>query len=90
MPEGKSGEPDQKQLKALATDLINEQSTMTLATCSENVAWAAPVYYVFLKSAFYFFRILRRGTSLKPWKAVRLLERSMGLLQAGRRFGAFR
>ena len=55
MPEGKRGEPDQKQLKALAKGLINDQSTMTLATCKENVAWAAPVYYVFLKSAFYFF-----------------------------------
>ena len=55
MPEGNRGEPDQKQLKALATGLINEQSTMTLATCKENVAWAAPVYYVFSKSAFYFF-----------------------------------
>ena len=55
MPEGKRGEPDQKQLKTLAKGLINDQSTMTLATCKENVAWAAPVYYVFLKSAFYFF-----------------------------------
>lgn len=55
MPEGKRGEPDPKQLKALAKGLINDQSTMTLATCKENVAWAAPVYYVFLKSAFYFF-----------------------------------
>ena len=55
MPEGERGEPDQKQLKALAIGLIDEQSTMTLATCRENVAWAAPVYYVFLKSAFYFF-----------------------------------
>ena len=55
MPEGERGEPDQKQLKALALGLIDEQSTMTLATCRENVAWAAPVYYVFLKSAFYFF-----------------------------------
>jgi uncharacterized protein YhbP (UPF0306 family) len=39
----------------LAKGLINDQSTMTLATCKENAAWAAPVYYVFLKSAFYFF-----------------------------------
>jgi len=51
----KPGEPDQKQLKTLAKGLIDEQSTMTLATCRESVAWAAPVYYVFLKSAFYFF-----------------------------------
>ncbi|MBT3259437.1 MAG: hypothetical protein HN366_23730, partial [Deltaproteobacteria bacterium] len=55
MPEGERGEPDQKELKALAMGLIDEQSTVTLATCRENVAWAAPVYYVFLKSAFYFF-----------------------------------
>ena len=55
MSQGKRGEPDERQLKALATGLINEQSTMTLATCKENVAWAAPVYYVFFKSAFYFF-----------------------------------
>ena len=55
MPDGKHGEPDQNQLKALAKGLINDQSTMTMATCKENVAWAAPVYYVFLKSAFYFF-----------------------------------
>ncbi|MCP4579948.1 MAG: hypothetical protein GY846_27080 [Deltaproteobacteria bacterium] len=79
MPDGKHGEPDQNQLKALAKGLINDQSTMTLATCKENVAWAAPVYYVFLKSAFYFFPIPRRGTSSNPWKAVRLPERSMGL-----------
>ncbi len=55
MPQEKRGEPNQKQLETLAIGLIGEQSTMTLATCSENVAWAAPVYYVFLKSAFYFF-----------------------------------
>jgi len=90
MPQGKRGEPDLKQLNALAIGLIDEQSTMTLATCKESVAWAAPVYYVFHKSAFYFSRILRRGTRSKPWKAVRLPERSMGLPRAGRRFGAFR
>ncbi len=55
MPQGKRGEPDLKQLNALAIGLIDEQSTMTLATCKESVAWAAPVYYVFHKSAFYFF-----------------------------------
>ncbi len=55
MPEGKTGEPDAKQLKTLAKGLINEQNTMTLATCKGSVAWAAPVYYVFFKSAFYFF-----------------------------------
>ena len=55
MPEGKAGEPDSKQLRSLAKGLIDEQSTVTLATCGKDGAWAAPVYYVFLKSAFYFF-----------------------------------
>ena len=55
MPKEKTQEPDQKELEALAKALVDEQSTVTLATCKENVAWAAPVYYVFLKSAFYFF-----------------------------------
>ena len=47
--------PDDKALKKLAVDLIEEQSTMTLATAKGNVAWSAPVYYVFFKSSFYFF-----------------------------------
>ena len=55
MPEGKAGEPDSKQHRKLAEGLIDEQSTMTLATCGKDGAWAAPVYYVFFKSAFYFF-----------------------------------
>jgi hypothetical protein len=28
---------------------------MTIATARRNLAWAAPVYYVFLRSCFYFF-----------------------------------
>jgi len=55
VPEGKEGDPDPKKLKKLAEGLIDEQNTVTLATCSEKEAWAAPVYYVFMKSAFYFF-----------------------------------
>ncbi len=55
MSDGKTGEPDEKQLRILAKELIDAQSTVTLATCGNNVAWAAPVYYVFYKSAFYFF-----------------------------------
>ena len=39
----------------MALELINSQSTMSLATAKEKRAWAAPVYYVFFKSAFYFF-----------------------------------
>jgi uncharacterized protein YhbP (UPF0306 family) len=38
-----------------ATDLIANQKTLVLATCADNHPWAAPVYYVYLKSKFYFF-----------------------------------
>lgn len=51
----KSEKPDNQELRRLAQALVNEQSTMTLATAQENVAWTAPVYYVFYKSCFYFF-----------------------------------
>ena len=47
--------PGDQALKKLAVDLIDEQSTMTLATAKGDVAWSAPVYYVFFKSCFYFF-----------------------------------
>jgi uncharacterized protein YhbP (UPF0306 family) len=46
--------PEAKEIKNLAASLILEQTTMTLATADENKAWAAPVYYIFLRSAFYF------------------------------------
>ncbi len=45
--------PDDQALKKLAEDLIEAQSTMTLATAKGDVAWSAPVYYVFFKSCFY-------------------------------------
>lgn len=35
--------------------LINSQTTMTLATSDGRSAWAAPVYYVYVRCAFYFF-----------------------------------
>ncbi len=35
--------------------LITNSHTMTIATASENIAWAAPVYYVNLEERFYFF-----------------------------------
>jgi len=44
-----------QELKQLARDLIEKQSTMSLATAHGDVAWAAPTYYVFHKSCFYFF-----------------------------------
>jgi uncharacterized protein YhbP (UPF0306 family) len=46
--------PSGQALSKLAGRLADEQSTMTLATASQDVAWAAPVYYVFYKSTFYF------------------------------------
>ena len=46
--------PNEAELSALAGCLAGEQSTMTLATAKGDAAWAAPVYYVFYKSAFYF------------------------------------
>jgi uncharacterized protein YhbP (UPF0306 family) len=52
----KPNAPDEKELTKRAIDLISKQSTMTLATAAqENTTWAAPVYYVFYDSAFYFF-----------------------------------
>src|SRR5210317_1879457 len=43
-----------QELNDLAGHLATEQNTMTLATAGCDMAWAAPVYYVFFKSAFYF------------------------------------
>jgi hypothetical protein len=91
MPDGETGEPDANQLKILARGLIGEQSTVTLATCGQNGPWAAPVYYVFLKSAFYFFFGLPLPVILwKPWKGGRLRARSTVSQRGGRRFAAFR
>ena len=47
--------PTEQELKNLAEDLIKAQSTMALATARENIPWAAPVYYAYLKYCFYFF-----------------------------------
>jgi len=46
---------DEHDLNEQALSLINAQSTMALATAKNGCAWAAPVYFVFHKSAFYFF-----------------------------------
>jgi uncharacterized protein YhbP (UPF0306 family) len=43
-----------QELNDLAGRLASGQTTMTLATAKDDTAWAAPVYYVFFKSAFYF------------------------------------
>jgi uncharacterized protein YhbP (UPF0306 family) len=44
-----------QQLRKLAEDLVKEQNTMTFATASGDVAWAAPVYYANQDFNFYFF-----------------------------------
>jgi hypothetical protein len=46
--------PNDEELTALAGRLAAEQTTMILATARGDAAWAAPVYYVFFKSTFYF------------------------------------
>jgi len=46
--------PDAKTLTAMARQLVDEQNTLTLATAEGGKAWAAPVYYVYEKSTFYF------------------------------------
>jgi uncharacterized protein len=51
----RNSEPTDRRLRTLAEELIDQQSTMTLATAAQSQAWAAPVYYVFYKPAFYFF-----------------------------------
>lgn len=53
-PQDPKPTPSAQELSKLAGRLAAEQTTMTLATASNDVAWAAPVYYVFYKSAFYF------------------------------------
>jgi uncharacterized protein YhbP (UPF0306 family) len=46
--------PGAKELATLARQLVDEQNTLTLATAEGDTAWAAPVYYVYQKSTFYF------------------------------------
>ena len=50
-----SQNPNDKDLRALAEKLILEQSTMTIATARNGIAWAAPVYYASRGFQFYFF-----------------------------------
>jgi len=46
--------PSDRELTMMARRLVNEENTLTLATADGDTAWAAPVYYVFLKTTFYF------------------------------------
>ncbi|MBW2027928.1 MAG: pyridoxamine 5'-phosphate oxidase family protein [Deltaproteobacteria bacterium] len=47
--------PGGDELRTLAIKLVLEQTTMTLATASGDMAWSAPVYYVNRDFDFYFF-----------------------------------
>jgi hypothetical protein len=51
----RQSEPSAAELRALAEELARIQSTLTLATGLNEEAWAAPVYYVYHESGFYFF-----------------------------------
>jgi uncharacterized protein YhbP (UPF0306 family) len=46
--------PTSRELTAMARRLVGAQNTLTLATAEGDTAWAAPVYYVSVKSTFYF------------------------------------
>ena len=48
-------ETETNKIDTLALELINDQTTMTLATSDNEGPWAAPVYYCYLKNVFYFF-----------------------------------
>ena len=47
--------PNDVELTRRAESLIEGESVLTLATAEDQTAWAAPVYFVYLKSKFYFF-----------------------------------
>ena len=46
--------PSDRELRVLAEQLLNERSTMTLATAQENEPWAAPVYFVYRGGKLFF------------------------------------
>ncbi|CAB1083429.1 hypothetical protein D1AOALGA4SA_10994 [Olavius algarvensis Delta 1 endosymbiont] len=50
-----NGPLNPEEVATRAVDLIDNQNTMTLATSDGQSAWAAPVYYVYVRAAFYFF-----------------------------------
>jgi uncharacterized protein YhbP (UPF0306 family) len=69
--------PTGRELRNLAAGLLTEQTTITLATAERNIAWAAPVYYVFLKSAFYFLsdpKSRHVHAAASTWRQIRGLQ----------------
>ena len=91
----KPEQPDADTLKALALALLNEQSTLTLATARVDVPWAAPVYYINRDFDCFFFsspdsRHIKEaignrkaaGTVFAPgitWQAIKGLQMSGGI-----------
>ena len=81
----------EKEYREPAIQLIDELSTLTLATSDVERVWAAPVYYVFYKNAFFFFsdpESLHITTSHRPivlWPPL-----FTHLRIHGRGFGGFR
>ena len=55
MKENGSTIPNEIELIQRAESLIEKESVLTLATADDRMAWAAPVYFVYVKSRFYFF-----------------------------------
>jgi uncharacterized protein YhbP (UPF0306 family) len=55
MPMKRESHVNADRIDQMATDFVRQQSTMTLATTDGQAAWAAPVYYLFHKNAFFFF-----------------------------------
>lgn len=55
MKETGSKIPNDIELIQRAESLIEKESVLTLATAEDRMAWAAPVYFVYLNSKFYFF-----------------------------------
>jgi uncharacterized protein YhbP (UPF0306 family) len=47
--------PNRSDSASLARALAAREKTMTLATAEDDVPWAAPVYYAYWNSAFWFF-----------------------------------
>ena len=47
--------PKDTELTQRAESLLENESVLTLATAEGHMAWVAPVYFVYLKSKFYFF-----------------------------------
>lgn len=49
------GESTRIESRDPAVELVRRQTVLTLATVGESGPWSAPVYYVWLEGAFYFF-----------------------------------